>query len=135
MHELLNTLYVTTQGSGLRLDHDTVRVVFDRETLARIPLARLQAIVAFGRVSVSTPLIHRCAEDGRSLVWMTNLGRFRGRLAGGTVGNVMLRRAQHAALDDREQTLNLARQFVAGKVQNTRTMLLRSARDSNGAGG
>ena len=44
--------------------------------------------------------------------------------------NVMLRRAQHAALSEPEQTLVLARQLVAGKVQNTRSLLLRSARDS-----
>lgn len=134
MHELLNTLYVTTQGVTLRLDHDTVRVVSEGETLARLPLVRLQAIVAFGRVAVTTPLIHRCAEDGRVVVWLTRHGRFRGRLTGGTIGNVTLRRAQHKALDDPGSTLAIARQFVAGKVQNTRTLLLRSARDSSGQG-
>lgn len=130
MHELLNTLYVTTQGAVLRLEHDTVRVLVDRETRARLPLVRLQAIVAFGRVTVTTPLIHRCAEDGRGVVWLTRHGRFRGRLTGGTLGNVMLRRAQHEALSAPEQTIVLARQCVAGKVQNARTLLLRSARDS-----
>ena len=130
MHELLNTLYVTTRGAVLRLEHDTVRVLVDRDTRARLPLVRLEAIVAFGRVTVTTALIHRCAEDGRGVVWLTSHGRFRARLSGGTVGNVMLRRAQHAALSEPEQTLVLARQFVAGKVQNTRSLLLRSARDS-----
>ena len=134
MHELLNTLYVTTQGAALRLDHDSVRIVAERETLARLPLVRIQAIVAFGRVAVSTPLIHRCAEDGRSVVWLTRQGRFRARLSGGAIGNVMLRRAQHAVLDDQTRTNALARQFVAGKVQNARTLLLRTARDSAGQG-
>ena len=130
MHELLNTLYVTTQGAALRLDHDTVRVVVEQETCARLPLVRLQAIMAFGRVSVTTPLIHRCAEDGRGVVWLTSHGRFRARLTGGTLGNVLLRRAQHEALSDPEHTVALARQYVAGKVQNARTLMLRAARDS-----
>ena len=130
MHELLNTLYVTTQGAVLRLEHDTVRVLVDRDTLARLPLVRLEAIVAFGRVTLTTGLIHRCAEDGRGVVWLTGHGRFRGRLCGGTVGNVMLRRIQHQALSEPDKTLTIARQFVAGKVQNTRTLMLRSARDS-----
>lgn len=129
MHELLNTLYVTTQGTVLRLEHDTVRVMVDRETKARLPLVRLQAIVAFGRVTVTTPLIHRCAADGRAVVWLTKYGRFRARLTGGVVGNVMLRRAQHEALNDSTQVVLLARQCVAGKVQNARSLLLRAARD------
>ena len=133
MHELLNTLYVTTQGTVLRLEHDTVRVLVDRETRARLPLVRLQAVVAIGRVTVTTPLIHRCAVDGRSVVWLTRHGRFRARLTGGVVGNVMLRRAQHEALNDSAQVLLLARQCVAGKVQNARSLLLRAARDSTDA--
>ena len=120
MHELLNTLYVTTQGTVLRLEHDTVRVLVDRETRARLPLVRLQAIVALGRVTVTTPLIHRCAADGRAVVWLTRHGRFRARLTGGVVGNVMLRRAQHEALNDSMQVILLARQCVAGKVQHAR---------------
>ena len=130
MHELLNTLYVTTQGATLRLDHDTVRVIVEDETRARLPLVRLQAIVVFGRVTITTPLIHRCAEDGRGVVWLTRHGRFRARLTGRTLGNVLLRRAQHEALGDPDRTLALARQYVAGKVQNARTLALRSARDS-----
>ena len=134
MHELLNTLYVTTQGATLRLDHGTVRVIVEDETVARLPLVRLQAIVVFGRVTITTPLIHRCAEDGRGVVWLTRHGRFRARLTGRTLGNVLLRRAQHEALDDPDRTLALARQYVAGKVQNARTLTLRSARDSARAG-
>ena len=130
MHELLNTLYVTTQGTVLRLEHDTVRVLVARETRARLPLVRLQAIVALGRVTVTTPLIHRCAVDGRAVVWLTRHGRFRARLTGGVVGNVMLRRAQHEALNHSTRVMLLARQCVAGKVQNARSLLLRAARDS-----
>ena len=129
MHELLNTLYVTSQDALLRLDHDTVRVVADGETRARMPLLRLQAIAVFGRATVTTPLIHRCAEDGRDVVWLTRRGRFRARLAGRSLGNVLLRRAQHRALDDPGRPLAIARQFVAGKVQNSRLLLMRAARD------
>lgn len=131
MLELLSTLYATSQGTVLRLDHDTVRVIVDRETRARLPLVRLQSIIAFGQVTVTTPLIHRCAEDGREIAWLTTHGRFRARITGSATGNVLLRRAQHQALDNPDQTAKLARQFVAAKVQNTRTLILRAARDAN----
>ena len=134
MLELLNTLYATTPGTTLRLDQDTVRVVIEQQTRARLPLARLQAIVAIGQITITTPLIHRCAEDGREIAWLTTHGRFRARITGTNTGNVLLRRAQHKALDDSVRTTAISCQFVAGKIQNTRTLLLRAARDNPDAG-
>lgn len=130
MHELLNVLYVQTQGAVLRLDNDTVRVLVERETRLRAPLLRLGGIVVFGRVSISPFLIHRCAADGRSLVWMSRSGRFMARVDGPVRGNVLLRRAQHLALDNEEATAGIARQIVAGKIQNSRQVLLRGGRET-----
>ncbi len=129
MNELLNVLYVQTQGAVLHLDHDTVRIAIEGDTKLRVPLIRLQGIVVFGRVTLTPFLIHRCADDGRELVWMTGHGRFKAQLAGPVSGNVLLRRAQHLAVSDGQRTLALARQMVAGKLQNSRIQLLRSARD------
>lgn len=132
MFELLNTLYVLTPGASLHLDHDAVRVVVDGETQLRAPLVRLDSLALFGPVSVSPWLIHRCADDGRAITFMSSGGRFKARLEGPVRGNVLLRRNQHLALDDPDQPSRLARQFVAGKVQNSRLVLLRGARDSSG---
>jgi CRISPR-associated protein Cas1 len=133
MFELLNTLYVLTQGAHLHLDHDTVRVSVEGEPHARFPLTRLSAIVVLGNVTVSPFLILRCGEDGRSIAWLTRSGRFRARLDPPVNGNVLLRRAQHLALSDSERTAAIARQFIAGKVQNSRLILLRAARENRGS--
>lgn len=93
MRELQNVLYVTTQGVTLRLEHEAVKVMADGEMVARFPLMGLAGIFVFGGVHVTSSLIHRCAEDGRTLVWLTRSGRFRARLQGPTRGNVLLRRA------------------------------------------
>ena len=130
MHELLNVLYIQLQGTVLHLDHDTVRVEHERETKLRVPLLRLSGIVAFGQVTITPFLIQRCAEDGRSLVWLGRNGRFKARVEGQTRGNVLLRRAQHLALSDEERTTSIARQIVAGKIQNSRQTLLRAARET-----
>lgn len=133
MKELLNTLYIQTQGSYLRLDHDTLKVDVEGKTAAQVPLHHLGALVIFGNVLLSPFLIHRCAEDGRSIVWLTQNGRFKARLFAPTSGNVLLRRAQHVALDGEQATLDIARWMVAGKLQNARTNLLRTAREVNDA--
>lgn len=131
MRELLNTLYVQTQGAVLHLDHDTVKVEIERELKLRLPLLRLSGIVVFGRVTITPFLIQRCAEDGRSLVWLDRNGRFKARVEGPARGNVLLRRAQHLALSDAKRTLGIARQIVAAKLQNSRQILLRGAREAS----
>jgi CRISPR-associated protein Cas1 len=130
MLELLNTLYVQSQGAVLHLEHDTVRVTVEGEQRFRAPLIRLGGIVVFGQVTLTPFLVQRCAEDGRLLVWLDRNGRFRARLEGPARGNVLLRRAQHLALSDPSRTARIARQFVAAKVQNSRQVLLRAARDA-----
>lgn len=134
MIELLNVLYVLTQGAVLNLDHDTVRVTVEGETRLRAPLLRLGGIVVSGNVTITPFLIHRCAEDGRSVVWLTRSGRFKAKMEGAVRGNVLLRRAQHQALDTPGWPARIARQFVAAKMQNSRLLLLRSARDSGEEG-
>lgn len=130
MHELLNVLYVQTQGAVLHLEHDTVRVEVERETRLRVPLLRLSGVVVFGQVSITPFLIQRCAEDGRNLVWLDRHGRFKARVEGPTRGNVLLRRAQHLALSDPDQPWRIARQIVAAKIQNSRQVLLRAGREA-----
>jgi len=129
--QLLNTLYVTLPDSYLRLDNDTLRVVDeDKETRLRVPLHHLQAVVCFGHVGLSARLMHRLAEDGIALVLLDTNGRFKARLEGETSGNVLLRRAQHQAVDNAAFTLQAARAIVAGKLRNQRHVLLRGARES-----
>jgi len=130
MHELLNVLYVQTQGAVLHLDHDTVKVEVERETRLRVPLLRLSGIVLVGQVSITPFLIQRCAEDGRNLVWLDRNGRFKARVEGATRGNVLLRRAQHLALLDAERRLDISRQIIGAKIQNSRQVLMRATREA-----
>jgi CRISPR-associated protein Cas1 len=128
--QLLNTLYVTLPDSHLRLDNDTVRLLVGDETRLRVPLHHLGAVVCFGPVSVSVPLMHRLADDGVALVLLDAHGRFKARLEGATSGNVLLRRAQHDTSQDAAFSLQLARRIVAGKLRNQRQVLLRGAREA-----
>jgi CRISPR-associated protein Cas1 len=129
--ELLNVLYVQTQGALVRLDHDAIRVDVDGEMRLRVPLIRIAAIVVFGRVTVTPFVIERCAEDGRSIVWLDYRGRFKARIEGPTRGNVLLRVAQHKAAADPGRCLEIARRQVAAKLQNSRRLVLRAGRESD----
>lgn len=125
----LNTLYVQTQGGYLRLDHETVVLEVERSQVAQVPLHHLRGIAVFGNVLVSPFLLHRCASDGRAVTWFTERGRFRGRLAGSTSGNVLLRQAQYHAAQDEVTTVSLARSIVEGKIRAAISVLGRANRD------
>lgn len=77
--QLLNTLYVTTPNTYLRLDNDTLRIEVDKETRLRVPLHHLSGVVCFGHTGLSAPLMHRLAEDGIALVLLDDNGRFKAR--------------------------------------------------------
>jgi CRISP-associated protein Cas1 len=134
MPEIINnTLYVMTPGSSLHLDVDAVRVYHPEAGAKRLPLVRIDHVVAFGGVTVSDDFMHRCAADQRSITWVSGNGRFRARVIGPQGGNPLLRLAQHDAHRDVERRLAVARAFVAGKLHNTRQVLLRAAADNAGA--
>ncbi len=128
--QLLNTLYVTTPETYLRLDNDTLRVEVERETRLRVPLHHLNSVVCFGYTGLSAPLMHRLAEDGIALVLLDDNGRFKARLEGAVSGNVLLRQAQFERAANSAFALDMARACVAGKIKNTRQVLQRGAREA-----
>ncbi len=128
--QLLNTLYITTPETYLRLDNDTLRVEVERETKLRVPLHHLTAVVCFGHINLSAPLMHRLADEGIALVLLNDNGRFKARLEGAMSGNVLLRQAQFQRSSDSVFTLDMARACVAGKIKNTRQVLQRGAREA-----
>lgn len=130
MHQLLNTLYITTEGAYVRLDHDTLKVEIEKEMKLQIPLHHIGGLVCFGDVLLSPAVMHRCAGDGRFIVLLDRNGQFRARIEGPVSGNVLLRRAQHEAASSAAKTLAIARNLVAGKIQNSRQIVLRSAREA-----
>lgn len=131
MKQLLNTLFLTTQRAYLHLAHETVKVRVGEEIRLQVPLHHLGAIVCFGSVEMSTALIHKCAEDGRSVVFLGRSGRFKARVVGPVTGNVLLRTAQHDAARDEKTAGEIARNLVAGKIQNSRQVLLRAGREAD----
>ena len=131
MHQLLNTLYVTTEGAYLRADHDTLRVEVEKETKLQVPFHHLGGVVCFGDVMMSPAAMQRCAEDGRFVVLLDRNGRFKARMEGPVSGNVLLRCAQHEAMRDPVRTLPLRAISSREKFRTTRQIILRGARETD----
>ena len=130
MIALQNVLYVMTPQAYVHLDNATLRVDVEREKKLQVPLHHVGSLVCFGNVLVSPALMHRLADEGKALVLLDEHGRFKARLEGPVSGNVLLRVAQHRAAQDPVQALELARVCIAGKLRNSRTLVLRGAREA-----
>ncbi|HKI13982.1 MAG TPA: type I-C CRISPR-associated endonuclease Cas1c [Roseiarcus sp.] len=126
MKKLLNTVYVTTEGAGLRKDGENLVAEVDGEERARVPLHMLGSVVVFGAIYVSPPLIQVCASSGVSIVLLDRVGRFQARIEGPISGNVLLRRQQYRVSGAPDE---IVRSIVSGKIANQRTVLQRALRD------
>ncbi|ABC21634.1 type I-C CRISPR-associated endonuclease Cas1c [Rhodospirillum rubrum] len=126
MKKLLNTVYVTTEGTGLRKDGENLVAELDGVQKGRVPLHMVGSVVVFGGTYVSPGLMGACAAHGITIVLLDRVGRFQARVEGPVAGNVLLRRAQYKASEAPE---DIVKSLILGKVSNQRAVLLRALRD------
>lgn len=133
MRKLLNTLYVTNPESYLSRDGENVLVRVGEEEKFRIPVHNIEGIVSFGYTGASPSLIGLCAERDVGISFLTEHGRFWGRVSGPVRGNVLLRRKQYRLADNDIETVSISRIIVAGKIANCRNVIQRAVRDHGNA--
>lgn len=131
MHTVQNTLYVMTPNAYAHLENSTLRIDVEHEKKLQVPLHHLGGLVCFGNVMVSPALMHRLADEGKSLVLLDNSGHFKARLEGPVSGNILLRQAHHRLACEPAFSLEIARAIVVGKLKNSRTNLQRGAREAD----
>lgn len=129
MKKLLNTLFVISPNTYLGLDGENIVVKMDDDTQKRYPLHNLESICTFGYAGASPALMGHCAQKNIALTFMTSNGRFLGRFIGEDRGNVTLRKEQYRISDDETRSARMARNFIFGKVYNSKWILERATRD------
>ena len=128
-----NTLFVTAEGAYLRMREFSLQVVVEGKVRISVPLHHLHAIAMLGRASVSTAVLERCVDAGISVTFLTSNGKLVARVDAPASGNVLLRRSQFRHADDPAKSLEIARSFVAGKLNNCRSVLMHASRDDEEA--
>ncbi|WP_336326273.1 type I-D CRISPR-associated endonuclease Cas1d [Halovenus sp. HT40] len=121
-----SVIYVTTQGSQVRTDGGRI-VIWDVDgddgELGSYPKEKLDTINVFGGVNFSTPFVAEANEHGIVLNYFTQNGKYRGSFVPEKNTIAEVRRAQYALNPARE--LEIAREMIAGKIRNQRTLLSR----------
>lgn len=130
MKQLLNTLYVTTDGAYIHRERETLVIeVKDKNIKKQLPLLALNSLVAIGRVMMSPEAMALCAEHNVTISFLTSNNHFLAQVNGAQSGNVLLRRAQYRLSDDADRCREIVRCIVAAKVSNSRTILQRTLRN------
>ncbi|HYG21739.1 MAG TPA: type I-C CRISPR-associated endonuclease Cas1c [Verrucomicrobiae bacterium] len=142
-----NTLYLTTNSTFVSRDHLTLLVevpvyppelepeqrvrekAIDWRKLS-IPIHHLESLCAFGQVTVTPPALDLCWEHGVAVHFLNEWGYLHARMTGIADTSVTLRRAHFRIADQPARCAALARQIIAGKLQNCRNSLLRGGREN-----
>lgn len=129
MRPLRNVIYIQTQNAWVHKDNDNLVMKIGDELKARVPIHKLQGLVCFGQVSISPYLMAHCAENGITITYLNQYGKFLARVEGPISGNVLLRRTQHLTGADKNKSVVIARTMLSGKLYNQCAVLKRYLRD------
>jgi CRISPR-associated protein Cas1 len=119
-------LHVTEPGARVGKRGDRLIVELKAEKLAEVRIKDISQVCLYGSIQVSTQVMSELFDRDVPVCYFSSGGWFRGIAHGLPHKNIELRIRQHAAAADPAQALALARQFVAGKIRNCRTLLRRN---------
>ncbi|RMH36985.1 MAG: CRISPR-associated endonuclease Cas1 [Nitrospirae bacterium] len=117
------TVYIDRKDAELRLDGRALAVYVDGEREGTVPLVPISRLVLVGRLTVETAVLHRLADEGVDVVFLSGKRqRFHGRMVGRLHRHGRVRVAQYACSRG-PLALVLARQWVLTKLERQRALL------------
>ena len=120
-------LHLATPGARASIKQGRVEVSHHGERFASLPIEQVQAVVAHGNIDLSGALIRELMWRNIVITWCSSSGRVIGWAASASGPNGGPRHRQH--VESERGRLDMAREFVAGKIANQATLLRRHADD------
>jgi CRISPR-associated endonuclease Cas1/CRISPR-associated protein Cas4 len=119
-------MYVQARGAKVAKSGEVLEVSVDDEKMASARLIDVSQLVLQGGVYLTGPALHELMAREIPVTWLSHGGWFLGHTVGLGHKNVELRTAQFRASFDERRCLQLARDLVAAKIRNQRTLLRRN---------
>ena len=119
-------MVVQARGAKVAKKGEMLEVSVDDEKVAAARLIDVSQLVLQGGVYLTGPALHELMARGIPVTWLSHGGWFLGHTVGLGHKNVELRSAQFRASFDERHCLRLARDLVAAKIRNQRTLLRRN---------
>lgn len=121
-------LVVQSQRARIAKQGDTLRVIDEEKGETTVRLMEVSDVAVFGNVSVTAPAFAALMEREIPVSFHSHGGWFRGIAHGVGHRNAEVRAAQYRASFDDDARLRFARDLVAAKITNQRTLLRRNWR-------
>lgn len=125
----MGTAYITQEDAFIGKTDERLTVKANQKKLLDIPLLKLEGIVILGRATISPMVVNELLQRHIPLTFLTQTGRYLGRLEPEFTKNIFVRKAQWSAAGNTPQAIHLVQSFVRGKLKNYRHTLQRKARD------
>ncbi len=122
----LKPLYLNTQGLRVGKTGAVLRIKDRDKVVQDVRVGEICQVNLMGNVQVSTQAVQTLCEAGVPVCYFSRGGWFYGVTTGMNTKNVFLRQRQFRLAGEEWFGLRLARELVAGKIRNQRTMLLRN---------
>ena len=129
---LLSTVYVRNHRARVQHRRGSL-LVSTPDGSQRIPLEGIDAVVVLGGAQITTQALEACVRRGIRVAALHMGGAVRFVVSGATGGNVHLRTALFQAATDDDRSLVVSKAIVAAKLQNSRKVVDRWARDEQNA--
>jgi len=111
-------LYVTEQGAVLSKELGKLNIIKDGKILSEVPLKKIEKVNLMGNISLTPQILNYFLENKIEVVFMTQYGKYRGKLYTNEYRNVLLRLKQYERSIDQSFKIRIARSIVIGKLRN-----------------
>lgn len=128
----LNSAYIRNHRAKIGHRRGAL-VVSSPDGTQKIPLEAVEAVVLLGGGQMTSQALAACVRRGVRVAALNPGGSVRFLVGGATSGNVHLRTAHYQAVVDDRHSLEMAKSIVAAKLQNSRKVVARWARDAKNA--
>jgi CRISPR-associated protein Cas1 len=121
----MSTLYLVQQGATVKKEQGRYLVKAPQEELLEIPTREVERLLVFGNIQLTTAVISECLEHQVPVVFMSQLGDYKGHLWSAEYNDIRVEMAQYQRQADEAFKLATARAIVLGKLMNSKQLLLR----------
>ena len=123
-------LIVQSQHARIGKEGETLKISDEERGETQVRLIDISDVALFGNVSITTPALAALLEREIPVTFHSHGGWFRGIAHGIGHRNVEVRTAQYRMSFDETACLRFAKELVAAKIANQRTILRRNWRGS-----
>lgn len=125
----MTTIYLTEPGSVLSKQGNKLIISKSKEKIRDFPIEKVEAIVLVGSSSLSSGLMVEMMQRDITMTWLSNRGKFFGRLEPTSSVNIERQILQFDLARDNQFAKEITTKWIRAKIKNSITMLQRWSRE------